>query len=332
MPARLVVTIDTEEEGLWGGNYRPQGNTVDNIRGVPRFQALCDRFGVRPSYLVDWPVVDDDRAAEILAQITHEDRAEIGAHLHPWCNPPFEETPSPRLSFMCNLPLALQRQKLARLTDRIAERFGRRPTSFRAGRYGLDLAGARLLAELGYAVDSSVIPFSDFSDQAGPNFSTAPWTPYRVGEFDLCRPAERGALLEAPVSVGFSRSNFRQADRFRRWAHRTPWRQLKAVGIVDRLGLARRIKLSPEQATGAEMIQLIEALLAQRAPLAVLMFHSSSLVAGLSPYVPTTARLERFYRDLEEVFGHCFERRGMQAATLGELADVDWATAGTTGG
>ncbi len=319
---RLVVTIDTEEEGLWGGQYRARGNTVENIQGVPRFQALCDRFGVRPTYLCDAPVVSDDRAVDILGQIAGDGRAEIGGHLHPWCNPPFEEQTTPRNSFLCNLPSDLQRAKLTWLTDRIVERFGSRPLAFRAGRYGLDATGALHLAALGYRVDSSVIAFSDFRAAGGPDFRRAPWCPYFVAGDNLLTPHESGHLLEVPVTVGYSHRRFLWADALRTRAASSPWRQLKAVSVVDRLGLARRIKLCPEQAGQRHMIQLVDAMLAQQAPVAVLMFHSSSLVPGLSPYVTTAARLERFLSDLAGVFEHCLATRGMQSATLGALAEL----------
>lgn len=322
MTPRLVVTIDTEEEGLWGGVYRTTGNTVENIQGVPRFQQLCDRHGVRPTYLCDAPVVEDDRAVEILGRIAEDGRAEIGGHLHPWCNPPLVEETTPRNSFLCNLPLELQRKKLSWLTRRITERFGRQPVSFRAGRYGLDGAGAALLVELGYRVDSSVIAFSDFRALGGPDFRRAPWRPYRVASPNLLASNAGGPLLEAPATVGYSHRAFAWADALRRCASTSPWRQCKAVSVVDRLGLARRIKLSPEQASARHMCQLVDALLAQQVPVAVLMFHSSSLVPGLSPYVPDAARLERFLGDLDQVYQHCLGRRRMQSATLGELAEL----------
>lgn len=181
MPPHLIVTIDTEEEGLWGGAYRATGNTVENVRrGVGRFQELCDRFGIRPTYLVDAPVVEDDYAAGLLREIQDDGRAEIGAHVHPWCNLPFEEELNARNSYLCNLPERLQRDKIVWLTDAIEARFGRRPTSFRAGRYGLDIAGARILYDLGYVVDSSVTPFMDHSRDGGPNFEDAPFLPYVI--------------------------------------------------------------------------------------------------------------------------------------------------------
>lgn len=320
MRTSLLVTIDTEEEGLWGGEYRPTGNTVENVRGVERFQSLCDRFGIRPTYLVDAPVVQDDGAVNLLRGIQDEGRAEIGAHVHPWCNPPCGEKTDARNSYLCNLPESAQRDKLSWITEAIEERFGRRPTSFRAGRYGLDVAGARILHQLGYLVDSSVIPFSNFSADGGPNFEHAPHVPYFVDGDDLCTPHESGPLLEVPVSVGFNRVDFARAQAICRAAMQ-PWlRRFHGVGILDRLGIVRRIKFSPEQADTRRMKQLVDAYLAQKTPAMVMMFHSSSLAPGYSPYVRTEADLNRFYRDLEATFDYCLKQRGMAASTLAEFA------------
>src|SRR5690606_29089443 len=61
----LVVTVDTEEEGLWSGTSAETG-AVTNIRGIPRFQQLCDQFRIRPTYLVDAPVVQSQESVSIL--------------------------------------------------------------------------------------------------------------------------------------------------------------------------------------------------------------------------------------------------------------------------
>ncbi|NOX54891.1 MAG: hypothetical protein GXP27_10730 [Planctomycetes bacterium] len=93
------------------------------------------------------------------------------------------------------------------------------------------------------------------------------------------------------------------------------------MGLLDRLGIARRIKFSPEQATARQMMRLADLYLRQKVPCLVLMFHSSSLVPGQSPYVPDTRALEGFYRRLERVFEHCLVTRGCRNAILSELAD-----------
>ena len=316
MNPSLIVTVDTEEEGLWGGRYPRSGNTVENIRGVERFQQLCDRYGVKPTYLVDAPVVEDDEAVALLRAIQDDDRAEVGAHVHPWCNPPHEEEINGRNSYLCNLPEPLQRAKLAWITERIEERFGRRPTSFRAGRYGLDIVGARILHELGYLVDSSVIPFTDYSADGGPNFDGAPHKPYFIDGDDLCTPHESGFLLEVPVSVGFNRPNFARARAIRQAAAR-PWlRRIHAEGVLDRLGIVRRIKFSPEQSDSRRMKQLVDAYLGQKTPAMVMMLHSSSLWPGYSPYVSNEQQLRRFLDQLAQTIRYCLEDGKMITRTL----------------
>ena len=320
MPSHLVVTVDTEEEGLWGGNYPRTENTVENIRGVERFQTLCDRFGIRPTYLVDAPVVEEDWAVDLLRGIQDDGRCEIGTHVHPWCNPPFEEETTPRNSYLCNLPEALQRDKIVWLTERIEQRFGRRPTSFRAGRYGLDIVGARILDELGYEVDSSVIPFQNYSPEGGPDFSRAPWTPYFVGGDDLRVPQSEGNLLEVPVCVGFNRRDFRRAQAIQKFVSSRWLRHGHVEGILDRLGVIRRIKFSPEQADAAMMRKLVNVCLAQQMPVMVMMLHSSSLVPGYSPYVRNDRQADRFFETLSRTFHHCLEPIGMITATLTGLS------------
>jgi len=316
----LIVTVDTEEDGAWDGAFRAHGNTVRNLRGLRRFQDCCGRYGVRPTHLVDTPVLADDAAVEMLGDFQDTGRCEVGAHLHPWCAPPLEESPDAKTSFMCNLPERLQREKLTRLTDEVERRFGRRPTSFRAGRYGLDAAGARILGELGYVVDSSVISFLDYSARGGPDFRRAPYQPYRIGGADLLVEDAAGTVLEVPISVGFSRPGFRRAQRIREWAEAPVLRPLRLVGILDRLNLVRRIKLSPEQADAKRMCRLVDAYLAEGARCVVMMLHSVSLVAGCSPYVADAPALERLYDDLIATWEHCLSVRGMTTRTLTEFA------------
>lgn len=317
MTPSLIVTIDTEEEGLWGGTYRVRHNKVENLREIPRFQALCDEHGVIPTYLVDTPVVDDDRAMDLLCATEADGRCEVGTHLHPWCAPPIEEgeVVSAR-TFMCNLPAELQRGKLERLTDAIAARRGRRPTSFRAGRYGLDAVGLGILADLGYEVDSSVVPFLTYAREGGPDYRRAPTAPYVPSADALDAVGAGGRVLEVPVTVGYNVRAFEWADRVRARLAGPGLRRLRLVGVLDRLRILYRAKLSPEQADFARMRGLVDAALARSAPCLVLMFHSSSLMAGGSVYVPDLPALESFYARLRDIFAYCIRRRGLRADTL----------------
>lgn len=322
MTTKLIVTVDTEEDGLWSGSYPRYNNTVDNMRGVERLQHECDRFGIRPTYLVDAPVVLDDYSQALLGEYQRSDRAEIGAHVHPWCNPPFEEEVTSSNSYLCNLSPLLQHKKIAWLTDAIENRFGRRPVSFRAGRYGLDSVGASILRDLGYLADSSVIPFSDYSSDGGPSFEGFPNDPYFVGNAGLQSPDATGELLEVPVTLGYNRMDFRRAHNTRKAAMRAPLQRLHVVGILDRLHLVKRIKFSPEQAGEAQLKCLFDIRLAQKAECVVLMFHSSSLVAEGSPYVQDASALDRFHERLIRLFEHVICQRKCESCTLSEFASL----------
>ena len=59
---KFLVTIDTEGDNLWD-HGRKLG--VENIKFVPRFQALCEKYNIRPTYLVTSEVCEDPYAREI---------------------------------------------------------------------------------------------------------------------------------------------------------------------------------------------------------------------------------------------------------------------------
>lgn len=319
-PPQLLVFVDTEEEFDWQKHFSSDARGVTAMKHQWRAQAVFGRYGVKPVYLVDYPVASQPAGYTPLREFFDDGRCEIGAHLHPWCNPPFEEQIVSRNTFLCNLPEPLQRAKLSWLTERIEDRVGRRPTAFRAGRYGLDIVGARVLEQLGYTVDSSVIPFTSYADEDGPDFSDAPQTPYFVGGGDLKCPQASGGLVELPVSIGYNRVHFERAHRMRQVASR-PWlTRLHAVGILDRLGIARRIKFSPEQAGTRELIRLADNYLRRQAPALVLMFHSSSLMPGGSPYVPDAASVDRFLDRLAALFEYCLRVRGLATDTMSGFA------------
>ncbi|KAA5546268.1 polysaccharide deacetylase family protein [Roseiconus nitratireducens] len=317
---RLIVTVDTEEEGLWGGNYRVTGNTTDNLRGLPRFQAVCERLGVPPTYLIDAPVTADQEAMRDLRRWQEAGTCEVGAHCHPWCNPPLPDCPPTSAeTYLCNLPVEVQHQKLSWLTDRIASEMGRTPTSYRAGRYGFNDSSAAVLAELGYQVDSSVLPMYEYLAEGGPDFRYCRRDPYRIHTGSTA-----SGIIEIPVTAGFSRPDYDRRRKLWIGLRAGPLRRLRVAGVADRLGFARRVKLTPEGTRIANVRALIDACVTDGLNCLVLMLHSSSLRAGLSPYTATEEDLELFYQRLNQMITHAVTEHGIAPATLtavaGELA------------
>ena len=313
---QLVVSVDTEEEGLWGGAYKIKGNTTENLRGLDRFQASCERLQVAPTYLIDAPVLDDRQAIESLSRWQRQGVCEVGSHCHPWCNPPLpDHSPTSAETYLCNLPRETQFQKLQWLTQRIADQLGRSPTSYRAGRYGFDSTTAVILEELGYRVDSSVLPVHDYRDVGGPDFRLADRIPKRF-------LGDCGNLIEIPITAGFTCPGFRWRRALWMQLRRKPWSIVRAAGVADRLGFARRVKLCPEGSRFEDLRGLIDSTVAEGIETLVLMLHSSSLIAGLSPYTKTENMLEILYSCLTASIRHAIDVHHFSPKTLTEVAST----------
>jgi hypothetical protein len=126
--------------------------------------------------------------------------------------------------------------------------------------------------------------------------------------------------VEIPISTGYTRVPFSQVHRLRRYVENFGGRLLRLPGILDRLNICRFVKFSPEQAGISDLRRLVDNYLQLGAPVMVLMFHSSSLLPGMSPYVASEKDLECFYRRLEFVIEYCLARKQLQSSTLMEAA------------
>ena len=298
---RFWVTIDTEEDFDWDAPFARTGYRLASVPALAECQGYFERAGVHPIYLVDWPIVADDRAVEILGAARNAGRCEIGAQLHPWVTPPYEEDVNERNSYTGNLPAELQRAKMTALRDAIRDRFGVQPTAYRAGRYGLGPDTAAMLAELGFRCDTSVRSGFDYHAGHGPDYRAAPLHPWwvKVGQ---------GAVLEMPVTTVFG-GLFGRAGR---WLyHRT---SSNSHAALARLGLAERIALTPEGIPAERACIAIDIAIDLCLPVLNFSFHSPSLQPGNTPYVRSQADLDLFYRWWDVVLGH-LARRGVEATT-----------------
>lgn len=312
---KLIVTIDTEEDN-WSP-YSPTGYTVRNIERLPALQDLFTAYDIRPTYLVTYQVVTHPGAAAVLESLLRSGHCEIGAHCHPWSTPPFTEPAITRNSMLCNLPAELAAAKLRNLHAAIVSRLGVTPTSFRSGRWGYSQAVARTLFELGYRVDTSVTAYTDWRYCIGPDYSHMPPAPYLFAPDEVLRPRADGPMLQVPATVGYLQRNFALRNALTNTIRRSPLRRLRLLGILDRLGWLNKVWLSPENATGAQMIALARRMRDEGYPLLNLFFHSSTLMAGLTPFVRDRADEERFRERIRQFLAFA-QAEGFESITLSE--------------
>lgn len=307
---RFWVTVDTEEDFDWSAPFARTGFGLDSVPALAECQHYFERAAVKPIYLVDWPIVEDDRATQILGEALKAGRCEVGAQLHPWVNPPHDEDVNERNSYTGNLPAALQRAKMTALRDAIGARFGIAPTVYRAGRYGLGADSAGMLAELGFRCDTSVRSGFDYRGGHGPDYRGAPLKPWWV-------QTVHGAVLEVPVTTVFGGMLGEAGQSI---YHPIARNGMHAGAALARLGLVERIALTPEGIPAERACRGIDIALDQGLPILNFSFHSPSLQPGNTPYVRTAADLDAFYRWWDIVLAHLGARGVEPIDSAGILA------------
>ena len=300
----LLVVIDTEEEFDWDAPYSRANVGVTAMRHIDRVQRIFDRFDIRPTYVIDYPVASQPDGYLPLQGIWQDGRCTVGAHIHPWVNPPHEEALSVRHSFLKNLPGPLQAAKLRALVDAIAARFAP-PQVFKAGRYGIDAAVLELIERLGFLVDTSVCPRHDFRAQDGPSFA----------DYDSEVRWVSPVMLEMPCTVDYTGWAGPLRPMLHRLASLPSMNRLRAAGVLARTRTSNRIMLSPEGNSCSEMKELTRALLRRGLRTFTLSFHSPSVEPGHTPYVRTQQDLSLFLASIEEFCEFFLGQLGGRAAT-----------------
>lgn len=310
---RYSVFVDTEEEFDWSLPQSRASIGTSHIRFLPEFQRLAEAHGVKPCYLIDYPVADSPDAIAILRGMMAGGRCTVGTQLHPWVNPPFDEEVNTFNSFVGNLPFALERAKLLALTTKIETEIGVRPVVYRAGRYGIGANSAQLLEELGYRVDTSVRPFFDYSAEGGPNFLRHDARPYWTGP--------NGLLLELPLGATYTG----QLRRFGRSLQSFARNRSYVAGALARTGMVSRVALTPEDMPLEDVKNAISAMIGEGLQYLSFSFHSPSLTPGHTPYVRNSADLSDFYRWWDVIMSH-LHSLGVRPAGTDEVIEMAWAS------
>jgi hypothetical protein len=322
----FLITIDTEGDNLWS---RPRSVMTHNAEFLERFQQLCERYYLRPTWLTNYEMISSQTFRRFASDVVERGTAEIGMHLHAWDSPPLAPlTPDDESShpFLIEYPAPVMREKIHALTAILEDALGVKMRSHRAGRWAFDGRYAEMLIEEGYSVDCSVTPQVNWSStigapkgRGGTDYRRFPYEPYWLDLDDISRPGG-SSLLEVPVTIRSFRSKYvehllRMADGLpgklattRTFAHRVANRISPAAVWFRPTGRNRR-----------RLFAVIDRVIAEQSPYAEFMLHSSEFMPGGSPTFPDAASIESLYSDLEALFeriqGH------FRAATLSEFHD-----------
>ena len=292
----LLVAIDTEGDNQWDAAAR-RDQRFENIHALGRLHEFFEHHGVRPTYVITYPVAGDPRSGEVLRSLVNRGNCEIGAHHHVWETPPFQPQDIDRHPYALSLPLDRFDKQLLVLTDAIEASVGRRPVSYRSGRFGFSAAHVSSLEREGYLIESSVAPLFYEIHKGGPDFVGAPVTPYFLA-YDNATAPGTSDVLELPISAALSR-------RVPAWLERmygrapSPYTTRRALRL---LGVAHVRWLRPSYSSAEDMIALARDLVDRGAPMLNLLFHSSEAIVGGSPYNRTESELSAFFDRLGAFF------------------------------
>jgi len=318
-PILFVLSVDTEEEWDWSGPFPQKDFSVTNVAKLADFQKMCDGLGIKPSYFIDYAVADNEEAVNSLKSAITENNCEIGAHLHPWCNPPFYGYVSEEQSHVVNLPLEQVEQKLLNLTKRLTEQFDVVPRSFRTGRWGIDGKVLQLLVKHGFKLDSSVYPFYQNNFYSCQGASYNPYWP------DLDEPLEYGKqrdIFEIPVTAGFNHDNFALCEKIYRLISHPALNWSRLVGIAWQTHLLRKSYLSPELFSADEMLSLCKTMLKKQPPVLHMFMHSSSLIDNNNSLVGNHNAYEYITNSVKQLVTELQKHADIQFCTISEAAAI----------
>ena len=230
---------------------------VTAIQEVGRLQTVLAPYRLKPTYVIDYPVATTPSSVARLGEFAARGECQIGAHLHPWVNPPFVEP----LSARDELRLQSRRRRSSARRSRVLTRRDRASTSAsrRASTRPAGTGSARRRRR-----------FWSRSVRRGRQRESA------HGLHGRRRPVVRGLrarpstsagarrLLELPCTTGFIGAARRIGPALHRAASARWLQPFRAVGILARSGLAQQDHAVAGGNTLDEMKALTDALCRRR--------------------------------------------------------------------
>lgn len=298
----FIITVDTEGDNLWDWKEGAP-ITTENTHYIPRFQELCEKYGLKPTYLTNREMALDESWAKYGKNKAQQGLCEIGMHIHAWNTPPAYELKNlyGGNSYITEYPDEIIHQKLAWITECLEERFEVPMQSARSGRWATNEVYFSSLKENGYIGDCSITPGLDLSAipghsvNAGNDYSDEPYSTHILS----C------GIVEVPMTT--------------RCIHHIPKGTLRHK--LGSLIKGDRLWLRPYRKSLYDLQFLSHVVQKEGELYLEFMIHSAELMPGGSPYFKTEADIELLYSIMDHFFGQIVSE-GYVGMTLSDYIDA----------
>lgn len=279
----FLITIDTESDNQWELSHT---RSTENAKFIPRFQELCESYGLKPTYLVDCSMAQDTFLIEYLKRCYRNGTCEIGMHLHAWDTPPSHEYDGCTYArpYLIEYPSDVMRSKIAYLHELLTQNFACEIVSHRAGRWVTNPLYFDLLSEFGYKIDCSVTPGVSWKKSAG---AVGGGCDYTRCEDAVSWVGSDKKILEVPATI--KKLHVVHAPRQKADVLKEPVKFL----------LGRNCWLRPALSSNETMLRILRN---RKQNYAEFMMHSSEMMPGGSPYFKDSEDIEALYQNLDRFF------------------------------
>ena len=128
-------------------------------------------------------------------------------------------------------------------------------------------------------------------------------------------------MIEVPATVDYLYQNFGFSNLLFKLFARSSIKKLRLVGVLNRLNLLNKVWLSPENSDSKDMIKLAKSMKRKKYNLINMFFHSSTLKAGLTPFVKTSDDEKQFLQRIREFL--IFARdEGIESIKLSNVTEI----------
>tara|TARA_B100000900_G_scaffold98313_1_gene81291 strand:+ start:353 stop:1282 length:930 start_codon:yes stop_codon:yes gene_type:complete len=293
----FFITIDTEGDNLW--SY-PDPIETNNLKRLPRFQMLCEKFNFKPIYLTNWECANDEFFVNHFKELQDEKKCEIGMHLHAWNNPPLHKKAKTRNRgpFLIEYDIEVMRRKISTITNILEDKFEKDLVSHRAGRWAINSDYLDFLVKLNYKIDCSYTPYINWSNLS-PDYKNAGIDYSHIRNVTYKHNLDDREIKLLPTTI-IENPNFLKIRRFLP----SPIIFDKLIGKLE----PRHIWLRPNGKNLKQMCKLVDYSVSNNFEYIMFILHSSELMEAGSPTFPSKRSINKLYLDLECLFEYINEK------------------------